>query len=61
VTDPSARAFPESAEKESALVGIRASIAGRVREMSSHMTEIDFDAMVDSMARVQLKYERTKR
>jgi len=44
-------------EKERALAGLRITIGNRVRRICMDMSERDFDAMVDSMARVHLKYE----
>jgi hypothetical protein len=44
-------------EKERALAGLRITIGNRVRRICRGMSELDFDAMVDSMARVHLKYE----
>lgn len=44
-------------EKERALAGLRITIGNRVRRVWMSMSELDFDAMVDSMARVHLKYE----
>lgn len=32
-------------------------IRARMRHLCAHMSETDFDAMVEEMARVQLKYE----
>jgi hypothetical protein len=44
-------------DRERALAGLRISIGNRVRRVCLDMTELDFDKMVDSMARVHLKYE----
>jgi hypothetical protein len=44
-------------EKERALARLRITIGNRVRRICMGMSELDFDAMVDSMARVHFKYE----
>ena len=44
-------------DKERALAGLRITIGNRVKRVCLNMTELDFDEMVDSMARVHLKYE----
>jgi hypothetical protein len=51
------RMWTEIDDTERALVGLRISIGNRVRRVCLDMTELDFDKMVDSMARVHLKYE----
>ena len=45
-------------EKERALAGLRITIGNRVRRVCMDMSELDFDEMVDVMARVHLKYEQ---
>lgn len=47
----------DAGEKERALAGLRMTISNRVRRVCMNMSELDFAAMVDSMARVHLKYE----
>ena len=44
-------------DQERALAGLRISIGKRVRRVCPNMPEKDFARMVDSMARVHLKYE----
>jgi hypothetical protein len=45
------------AEKERALAGLRITIGNRVRRVCLNMAEPDFAKMVDTMARVHLKYD----
>lgn len=51
------RVSTEADDKERALGALRISIGNRVRRVCLNMTELDFAAMVDTMARVHLKYE----
>jgi hypothetical protein len=51
------RVSTEGDDKERALVALRLTIGNRVRRVCLNMTEPDFTAMVDTMARVHLKYE----
>ena len=44
-------------DKERALACLRIAIGNRVRRVCLNMPEPDFAKMVDSMARVHLKYE----
>lgn len=44
-------------DRERALARLRVTIGNRVRRVCLNMSEPDFVTMVDSMARVHLKYE----
>jgi hypothetical protein len=52
-----ARLSSDADGQERVLTGLRVKIAKRVRLLCTHMSDLEFDAMVDSMTRVQLKYD----
>lgn len=55
-------AWPEDLlENERTLTRLRTGIGKRIQRVCTHMKTVDFDVLVDSMARIQFKYESQAR